>query len=75
VRKVEQQLRMRLKNVEKQLEETRTKLEDERAKFRTHFAQRFRWWIQLVGENQTPNLPGLIESDAKFLHTVESWWW
>ncbi len=75
MRKVERQLRMRLKDAEKRLEETRQELSEEREKFREHFTTRFRWWIELVGKGQSPSAAWLIEADAKFLTRVKPWCW
>lgn len=75
MRKVERQLRARLKNAESLLEETRRELEEDREKFRTHFSERFRWWIKLVGEGKSTSAAWLIEADAKFLTTVQRWFW
>jgi len=71
MRKIERQLRERLKASDARV----AKLESDREKFRTHFANRFRWWIELVGEGKNASAKWLIESDAKFLTEVERWFW
>lgn len=71
MRKIEKNLRDRLKAA---LEENQ-KLRRDRELFRDHFVQRFKWWLQLMGENATPNMRDLIESDAKWLVKFERWWW
>ena len=68
---VERRLRERIKA----LEEQKKKLEEERSKFRDHFANRFRWWIKLLGEGKTPSLPWVIEDDAKMMNSVTWWYW
>lgn len=65
------QLKEKIKHLEKEKDEI---LQD-RVKFRNHFQKRLRWWIELLGENKTPELKGLIESEAKFLNSVEHWYW
>ncbi len=71
-----------MRRVEKRLRERITELEAELAwkskdleAFRQHFAKRFRWWIELLGKGTGPNLPWMIEDDAKVLHKLKSWWW
>ena len=71
MRKVERQLRDRIKAMEAIIKQKDEDLE----KYRRHFTGRFRWWIELLGKGQTPSLPWLIENDAKVLHGVKSWWW
>lgn len=71
MRAVEKRLRERIKNLEDEL----AKVKADREKFRNHFAQRFRWWIKLIGEKRTPNMSWLIESDAKVLSEFERWYW
>jgi len=71
MRKVERQLRERVKAVE----EERDKITEDRDRFRRHFAERFRWWIKLIGEQKSPSLPYLVETDARFLHKAEWWIW
>jgi len=56
-------------------ESTISQLKEERDEFRSHFAQRFRWWLKLLGENGGPSLSWLIEADSKFLQKVKSWYW
>ena len=50
-------------------------LEHERSQYRTHAALRVKWWIELHGKGQSPNLAWLIENDVKFLQTVTSFVW
>lgn len=69
MRKIESKLRKRIKDLEVQLDEVR----NDRRKFRDHFQRRFRWWIELLGENKTAKISWLIEEDAKCLRSF-SWW-
>lgn len=71
MRKIERQLRERIKDLTGTNEELSRELEV----YRQHFSSRLRWWIKLLGEGKTPSLPWLIENDAKVLHSVKSWWW
>lgn len=71
MRAIEKQLRERIK----ELEEQNAELESDRAIFRNHFAERFRWWIKLLGESKTPNLRWLIEDDAKAMRNMQLWSW
>lgn len=71
MRAIEKRLRERIKALEKELEEVKR----DRQKFRDHFGERFKWFIKLLGEQKSPNLSWLIESDAKFMAYAERWWW
>ena len=71
MRAVEKRLRERIKALEKELEDVRT----DRQKFRQHFADRFKWWIKLLGDKETPNMSWLIENDAKWLRDFEWFPW
>lgn len=71
MRAVETRLRERIKYLEEQNKE----LENDRALFRDHFARRFRWWIELLGKNEKPSLPWLIEQDAKEMRNMKWWLW
>ena len=56
-----------------ELEDEVQRLVAERAKFRDHFAMRFKWWIKLLASKEHPNLAWLIEDDARWM-TKFSWW-
>jgi hypothetical protein len=71
MRKIERQLRERLKAVEQERDE----IAEDRDVFRRHFTERFRWWVKLLGDKQSPNCSWLIEQDAKFLREVKWWFW
>ena len=71
MRSVEKRLRTQIANLEQEV----ANLEADRNLFREHFAYRFRWWIKLVGEKSSPNLPYLIEDDAKWLFKFTWWHW
>lgn len=71
MRAVEKRLRERIQY----LEETKAEVQADREKLREHFATRFRYWIQLMGEQKTPSLPWLIEHDAKTLANLKWWSW
>lgn len=71
MRAVEKRLRQRIKD----LEFENQKLMNDRRLFREHFISRFKWWIQLLGEQSKPNINWLIEDDAKWLKRFESWYW
>jgi hypothetical protein len=78
MRAIEKRLRMRLKNAEARVQELQTELNEvrqDRQKFRDHFMQRFKWWIELIGSQQTPSLPWLIEDDAKELRKFQYFIW
>ena len=71
MRAIEKRLRERIKL----LEEEKSAIEADRQKFRNHFALRFRWWLKMLGKNQTPSLPCLIENDAKALNNFSWFHW
>ncbi len=71
MRAIERRLRERVKALEKDLEEVRL----DRDLYREHFHTRFRWWIELIGQQKTPSLSWLIESDAKWLQKFRWWGW
>jgi uncharacterized coiled-coil protein SlyX len=50
-----------------------SELEEERSLFREHFATRFKWWFQLISENQSPKLTWLAENDAMWLRRFKIW--
>jgi hypothetical protein len=71
MRTVEKRLREQIKV----LNELRAKDAEKIAEFQRHYAGRFRWWIELLGQGRTPSLPWLIENDAKLMAKVGAWWW
>jgi hypothetical protein len=71
MRAIEKRLRERIKI----LDEENKKLRDDRQKFRNHFENRFRFWLKLLGEQSSPSVASLVESDAKFMANVERWYW
>ncbi len=71
MRKVERELRKRLRD----LEAERDKIRADREKLREHFVNRFKWWIKLLGDSETPSLPWLIEDDVKWLRRMNTWYW
>lgn len=71
MRAVEKRLRERIAFLEKE----KSEIEADRQLFRDHFANRFRWWIKLIGEQKTPNMPWLIEADAKEMRAMKWWHW
>ncbi len=71
MRAIEKRLRERIAY----LEVANRELEADRNLFRDHFARRFRWWIELLGKNETPKLAWLIEADAKEMRAMQWWSW
>ena len=71
MRAVEKRLLERIKLLEKEV----TELEEDRDRFRIHFATRFRWWVKLIGNQTTPDMAWLIEADAKELREFKFWSW
>ena len=71
MRKVERVLRERIKALETKVQE----LEQDRELFRSHFVDRFKWWIKLLGEKSTPNMAWLVEADAIWLRKFKAWYW
>ena len=69
--KVERGLRARIKELEVEVKA----LEDDRDLFRSHFVDRFKWWIKLLGEKSTPNMAWLVEADAVWLRKFKVWYW
>lgn len=67
----ERQLRRRVKELEQEVDELRL----DRQIFRDHFALRFRWWVELMGKGERPNLAWLVENDARVLTRVKYWPW
>lgn len=71
-------LTQKLKEAKEQiklLEFEKKQIEDDRSKFRAHFENRLKWWIELHGKGSSPNISFLIETDAKFLANVKKWYW
>lgn len=64
-----------LKEKIKRLEKEKEEILQDRVKFRNHFKSRLQWWIKLLGEQKHPEMKWLIEDEAKFLNTVEQWYW
>jgi hypothetical protein len=71
MRAVEKRLRERLKDVEAELEVVIA----DRNKFREEFARLFRSAIDCHGRNRHFAMDSYIETGAKFLATVQRWWW
>lgn len=71
MRAVEKRLRLRIKDLESEVE----KLKNDRQKFRDHFERRFKWWLSLLGEGKHPVMSWLVEDEAKFMAGVERWYW
>jgi len=71
MRAVEKRLRENVAFLEKELSEAK----QDRDLFRQHFSERFRWWIKLLGDGKTPDLPSIIEADAKWLRNFKWWSW
>ncbi len=72
------ELREQLTTANDELSKTNSLLmevEHDRERFRTHFAKRFRWWIQLLGESKKPHLSWLVEDDAKLIRDLKKWPW
>jgi hypothetical protein len=55
------------------LNQTIYSLEAERQLFRDHFAKRFKWWFELLKNNQSPSLTWLAEDDAYWLRKFKIW--
>lgn len=78
MRAVEKRLRQRLKAAESRIEELHKDLSEirtDRNTFREHFIKRMRWWIELMGQSKHPNMPWLVEDDAKWLQRFTWWSW
>lgn len=71
LRQTIKELKERIGYLEKELVEVR----EDRQLFRNHFSERFKWWIQLLGENKTPNMAWLVEADAKYLRSFKFFVW
>lgn len=50
-------------------------LKAEREVFRTHFAERLKWWIECLGSSKQPVLTWLVENDVKVMQKVTRWIW
>ena len=50
-------------------------LHADRNKFRDHFTRRFKWYIELLGNNKYPTMTWLVTEEAKFLSTVKPFSW
>lgn len=71
MRAIERTLRARVTVLEAEVRE----LQEDREVFREHFKERFRWWIELLGKQEKPSLPWLIESEAKWLRRFQWFAW
>lgn len=71
MRKVEKRLRERIKALEVELE----KIKAERQQYRQYFIGKLRWFLELHGKGQSPDMSSLIQDFAHFMTTVESFWW
>lgn len=71
MRAVEKRLRERIKELENKLQV----VENDRRLFREHFVNRFKFLIQVLGENKNPCAKWLIEDDAAWLQEFEKWYW
>lgn len=71
MRKVERQLRERVKELETELSKVRA----DRDKFRDYIANKMKWFIEIHGKGQSPAMAYLIEDVAKFFARVECWYW
>lgn len=57
------------------LRKERAELLDDRAKFRSYIAGKFKWFIELNAENKTPCMKWLIEDMSRLFNRVEKWDW
>jgi chromosome segregation ATPase len=64
-----QQLRERIRQLEKDLDEVRF----DRQQFREHFAERYTWFWQLLERGEQPSMTWLCKNDAAFVRRVK-WW-
>lgn len=69
MRRIERRLREEIKSLEEEL----SSIKEDRQQFREHFIHRFKWWIKLLNDNQTPDLSWLIIDDTKYLRNF-NWW-
>ena len=65
----------RLRTIIHNLSEKNGKVIEDRQKYRNFFATEFKWHIKLLGNNEHPAMVPLIEKEAKFLTTVEPFFW
>jgi hypothetical protein len=50
-------------------------LAQDRQKFRDYWVAKMKWFIELHGKNQTPNMAWLVEDMARLMNRVERWFW
>lgn len=67
----EKRLREQIKNLATELE----KVKNDRDKFRRHFLSNLRCAIDLLGKNQTWNMPYVVKTLAEQMTSFEKWWW
>ena len=68
---LERKLKKRVRELEQELDQVRA----DREIFREHFMRRFRWWVELMGKGEQPNLAWLVENDGRTLNRLKWWPW
>jgi hypothetical protein len=71
MRKSEQRLRERVKELEAELDEVKA----DRAEFRNYLVGKMKWLIQIHGKGEGVPRAWLIEDLAQFFQRVQRWYW
>lgn len=65
------ELKQEIADLRKELEEVRS----DRQRFRDHFSARFKWWLELLANGNTPNMEWLVKNDSQWLQNFKWWSW
>jgi molecular chaperone GrpE (heat shock protein) len=65
----------RLKRELKELRERVEKVNEDRERYRNWFTGKLKWFLQLLGENKTPEMKFLIEDMSKLLSKCDRFYW
>lgn len=71
MRKIEKNLRLKIKDLKREI----TELKVDREKFRTDFANNFRAALDLLGKGQAWSTKDLVERMAKQSSNYKWWYW
>lgn len=71
MRKIEKNLRQRLKEKDEEIE----RLKNDRDKFRYAFIENFKCSVKILGEGKTWNMEYVVKTLAQQLTRFEKWYW
>lgn len=58
-----------------ELKREKSVLEQDRNLYRNAFISKMKWFIELLGNQKTPNLPWTIEDMSKTLNKAQNYYW